>query len=602
MLGKIAEKRKEEPIMYLTHYLKSSKYLYENNATYPIKINHSNPSHLSIEACELFYRINAAIIKYIENQESIRRPTGKYFKKILKELSSSPFAVNRAKINDVALKKKLNVQQNCDSELESPSTVPQSSVSVQSVKEVDNSLKSQEPLVQDEGKQLEPEVNQISRRESQESTIGTNTSSTSSNETNSSTSGTVTPNSEQEFSSDSESATSSDDEVDISNEERDCIFKDCIKNLEECVTRFPEHYKSIYRLSYHYMKAPGSTRSIDEARKLLLSSYKTTLGNYVAGLFTERRNNNFFNGIWRIPSSDIDRPGSFASHLSKCVDILLELLRQSNDHEMLLDLTIQLNRTPDTDKKYLNDCDRHRICRKAFDFCVQVFQTTLYKFSSENEDKGILSTMVDIFKAYRKSMKHFQEKESVFSNILVEAYRTYVANKAVIPENANLLDLAVKLCTYDINYRKAMDKISNTGKVIQTGSDSVTTIITPMQPISATFIPGLTKTRKSFNKPLESPSVPLIQNLTENEQLYKNPECDSNIISMMMNQGMPNREDRSQEVIDLSTDVENKPHTYPSLATDLTVRKPSSVSFVKNTHGSMDLDSDTVMATKNEGK
>lgn len=99
MLGKIAEKKKEPPLIYLNHYLKSAKYLYEDNATYPIKINHNNPTHLAIESLEVYYRIAACIMKYLEQHTKVNKPTAKLFIRVLKELSTSPFAYNRAKIN-----------------------------------------------------------------------------------------------------------------------------------------------------------------------------------------------------------------------------------------------------------------------------------------------------------------------------------------------------------------------------------------------------------------------------------------------------------------------------------------------------------------------
>lgn len=54
---------------------------------------------LSVEALEVFYRINAAIIKYLQNESEILRSTGELFNKVLKSLSSSPFAYNKAKID-----------------------------------------------------------------------------------------------------------------------------------------------------------------------------------------------------------------------------------------------------------------------------------------------------------------------------------------------------------------------------------------------------------------------------------------------------------------------------------------------------------------------
>lgn len=111
MLGKIAEKKKEPPTSFLNHYRKSEKYLYDDNATYPIKINHNNPTHLAIESLEVFYRINACIMKYLEQHGKINKATAKLFMKVLKELSTSAFAYNRAKINEDninALKRKMN--------------------------------------------------------------------------------------------------------------------------------------------------------------------------------------------------------------------------------------------------------------------------------------------------------------------------------------------------------------------------------------------------------------------------------------------------------------------------------------------------------------
>lgn len=99
MLGKIGEKRKDPPKTVIDHYLQSAKYLYEHNATYPFRINFTSPQNLSLEALEIFYRVTAVIIKFVEQHSTITRATGKYFIKVLKQLSTSPFAMNQAKIN-----------------------------------------------------------------------------------------------------------------------------------------------------------------------------------------------------------------------------------------------------------------------------------------------------------------------------------------------------------------------------------------------------------------------------------------------------------------------------------------------------------------------
>lgn len=69
----------------------------------------------------------------------------------------------------------------------------------------------------------------------------------------------------------------------------------CIKNFEECITRFPEHFKSIYRLVLIYMNAPERIKDLKKCKQLLLGTYTTGLGNQVQGLFTDRKNNNLFN-------------------------------------------------------------------------------------------------------------------------------------------------------------------------------------------------------------------------------------------------------------------------------------------------------------------
>lgn len=71
-----AEKKKDPPKVFLEHYLKASKYLYECNVTYPYKIIHANPQNLSVEALEIFYRITSSILKYLEQHEVVTRDVG----------------------------------------------------------------------------------------------------------------------------------------------------------------------------------------------------------------------------------------------------------------------------------------------------------------------------------------------------------------------------------------------------------------------------------------------------------------------------------------------------------------------------------------------
>lgn len=55
-------------------------------------------------------------------------------------------------------------------------------------------------------------------------------------------------------------------------------------------------------------------------------------------------------GFRQNESSEIERPGSFSSHLSKCVCILMDSLRFNNDYKLLLEIIFHLQRVPDADK------------------------------------------------------------------------------------------------------------------------------------------------------------------------------------------------------------------------------------------------------------
>ncbi|XP_070506790.1 calcineurin-binding protein cabin-1-like [Chironomus tepperi] len=548
MLGKIAEKRKEVPSIYLNLYLKSAKYLYEDNATYPIKINHNNPTHLAIESLEVFYRTTACIMKFIEQHGKINKPTAKLFMRILKELATSPFAYNRAKINEDninALKRKINTTSVGEAnqskqkvpKLEQTQTAKKSeeteenlsemlllnltnvigdveNMEVDAVPKENDEQKPVETTEADENQQeppIQPVIRKIidteagSRRGSQESAM---TSTTTTTTTHSSS----TSSDSSSDSSDSDS-TSSDDETDQENvyvdeETISTIYKMCIKNFEECISRFPEHYKSIYRLVYHFLNI---NESLDKCRQLLLTSdYKTTLGNSVGGLFHERKNNNFFNGIWRIPSQEIDRPGNFTTHLSKCVIILMDVLKKTNDYETLIDLALQLQRNPEADKKYLSDTDKKELFQQAVACGVQAFKNKLREVMNgivdgKNNDRDLLSLMLEIFKANRKTLKTFQQKDqSLFSGVLVEVYKEYIKDKMILPENANYTDLAFKMCQQEINYRKNLEK-----GIITTNPNPVIPL-THQQPLitQATSSPILVKSVSEINKSIMGNSKP----------------------------------------------------------------------------------------------
>lgn len=517
MLGKISEKRKEQPEMFINHYIKAAQCLYENNASYPFRICHSNPQNLSIEALEVYYRITSSIIKYIEQHSTITRPIGKYFIKILKDVGGSPFAMNQAKIDDsIGLKRKLpttteqgiadNAQKHVkiDSEpmaidvVESLAVVvaaaaanqPEAGVEQVTTTVVDESVRQSQNIVSTPSTATNIDVAQISssvampiqipainnddpkisspiRRGSQESaaTTATTTTTATGSDSTSSTSSASDSSSNDSSSSDSDSD-SSDDGPDkatkpLKEHDLESIFKTCIRNLEECVTRFPEHYKSIYRLVNIYLNAPDAIKDLRKCKQLLLSTYTTGLNNPVQGLFADRKNNNFFNGIWRIPSTEIDRPGSFSAHLSKCIIILMEVLRLSCDHRILLEFGLQIQRNPDMDKRYIKDLERKELFQQAISFCIQTFRNLLLKHSREQRDEQeLISLLIEIYKAHKKSMKYLLHKEGLFSTLLVDVYKVFMENRLNrMPDSATgAADYVIRMCQQELVARTNQEK------------------------------------------------------------------------------------------------------------------------------------------------
>lgn len=70
----------------------------------------------------------------------------------------------------------------------------------------------------------------------------------------------------------------------------------CLAGLEQCVLRFPEHYKSIYRLCHYYFNNRAAKDNA-KCRDLLLGTYKCQnyAGQTFQGLFADRKSTNFFN-------------------------------------------------------------------------------------------------------------------------------------------------------------------------------------------------------------------------------------------------------------------------------------------------------------------
>ncbi|XP_069789119.1 calcineurin-binding protein cabin-1 isoform X4 [Narcine bancroftii] len=172
-------------------------------------------------------------------------------------------------------------------------------------------------------------------------------------------------------------------------EQRRVLIEQCIRALHLCLSRFPQHYKSLYRLAYLYIYS-RTHKNLNWARDVLLGvtlPWQQLRHMPAQGLFYERNKTNFFNGIWRIPVDEIDRPGSFASHMNRSIVILLDVLSQLKDHNTLLRVSSMLQRTPDQGKKYLRDVDRQVLAKRALIFTVKVLEDNLKELSGVSEEQ-----------------------------------------------------------------------------------------------------------------------------------------------------------------------------------------------------------------------
>uniref|UniRef100_A0A8C4HPE7 Calcineurin-binding protein cabin-1 n=1 Tax=Dicentrarchus labrax TaxID=13489 RepID=A0A8C4HPE7_DICLA len=162
-------------------------------------------------------------------------------------------------------------------------------------------------------------------------------------------------------------------------DQRRMLVEMCVRALFLCLSRFPQHYKSLYRLAFFYSNSK-THQNLQWARDVLLGSsvpWQQLKHMPAQGLFCERNKTNLFNGIWRIPVDEIDRPGSFASHMNRSIVLLLEVLSQLKDHDTLLKVSFMLQRTPDQGKKYLRDVDRQVLAKRAFFLTVKVLEDNL---------------------------------------------------------------------------------------------------------------------------------------------------------------------------------------------------------------------------------
>ncbi|XP_069071255.1 calcineurin-binding protein cabin-1 isoform X3 [Pleurodeles waltl] len=465
MLGKIAEKQKQPPKVYLQHYKMAGHYLHEEAARYPKKVHYHNPPELAMEALEVFFRLHASILKLVGKADP-DMDAEMYFT-LMKEASEGPFARGEEKNTPKATEKDKVCMMDEDSH-SSAGTMPGPGTSLPSSSGpgLTSPPYTASPIDHDYAKCKKHRHRPTPDERSQDSTAVVLSDSNSTqdifNEPASSQDSSrklygeqkilpsrpdpVPPYKENhpvtEEHGKSEEA-SEISEVLCSGENVQKVFPDscvqmavsptpkpvppppaqwdsrkrsepcgelsdypqslptdfeercnvltqqCTSAFRLCLSRFPQHYKSLYRLAYLYTYSI-THQNLQWARDVLLGSsipWQQLKHMPAQGLFCERNKTNFFNGIWRIPVDEIDRPGSFASHMNRSIVLLLNVLSQLKDSNTLLKISSMLQRTPDQGKKYLRDADRQVLAQRAFVLTVKVLEDTLDDLTGVSEDQ-----------------------------------------------------------------------------------------------------------------------------------------------------------------------------------------------------------------------
>ncbi|MPC31897.1 Calcineurin-binding protein cabin-1 [Portunus trituberculatus] len=462
MLGKVAEKKGKEPKVILEYYIKASQHLHQIQAKYPAKINYNSPQEYSVEALEMYYRIHAYILKYLQVKEgkSVEKEAIDIFTKVLDEMAKSPFVLcqekkksssdtGRIATSDLGSVTNSNIwgelsggpsstQKKQGEENGSPAKPAgdDSDETENIVKEVVHDIISDAVNMCDQPKE-DSERRAEGKDKEKDSSAGAKVSS-----------------------KDKDRRESDDDilvveEKVIEKYDHMTIIQRCINALKLCLVRFPQNYKALYRLAY-YNNTSKFHKDSSRARNYMLGCDFWQRVGYmpVNGLFNERKvwiqqpkNCNFFHGVWRIPNDEVDRPGSFAAHMYRCVSLILDILPQLKDFYAVLQIALALKNSPEKDKKYLRDNERELLSEHATQVGLQAMKDKykfLFKGSSPAHNNRRMAFLLDVYRSYKQISRHLPGSEPHLAKMVTE---TYAGLRGIEPDSrANLLREADAFC------------------------------------------------------------------------------------------------------------------------------------------------------------
>lgn len=453
MLGKIAEKLCKPPDEYLEFYLMAFRELDKDGAEYPRKIGYHNPPNLALEALEVAFRFHTSVLKLLLKPNT--KTNYKTLEDYLDQASRCPFYQANSKV----LKDDDEVCQTFPPE--KGVTVGEKTESVEvgiKIKEIlDEDFQTESGKTSD-SKILEARNNDFETDAKTNFQHGQNESRPENVKASCNLNKDIT----KDLSEKKNAVVDEAEKIDVggellqqrmSNSDDEKYNKDitlklihrCLKALAYGLQRFPQHYKSQYRLAHAYLHIP-SYKNASLSRDLLLGSNivgENPFNVSVQGLFNEKSKTNLFQGIWRIPLDDVDRPGSFCTHMYKAVKLLIDVLHELHEWDSLLLVSSLMYRSPDAGKKYLRDNERLLLAAKAFKLSLKLLSNRLdeYKKLSNSCLPATTGLLTDVYEAYKCSQK-VQEYAEETEKLLVEVFKLSGLHKDEI--DASLLDEALK--------------------------------------------------------------------------------------------------------------------------------------------------------------
>jgi len=248
------------------------------------------------------------------------------------------------------------------------------------------------------------------------------------------------------------------EEVDISLDESKYelsrLIKLALNGLEDVAFHFFHHFKALYRLALYYHNS-SKNKNPYKVQKLLLAGANER-NVLCPGLFFGRKPNQIFNDVWRIPISEIDRPGSFAFHCSKSLMLLIDVLRGIPDLNTLADIAIQMRKAPTEENKFVSECDRVEVGTMSITYLVNIIKGIKSKVDTEAKT---LTGILDIYRVYQKLQKSWPGKDKEVLGYLKELYGRFKGKGE--KEKITNEELA-RFCNTELNKGKPGGRPTNT--------------------------------------------------------------------------------------------------------------------------------------------